>query len=321
MPSNRRGAEDIQPDHGGRRHLRFLTGAKAIFRSTRLIVDAGRTTAAGRSSCEKPSASSSVSADQRTPDPRSIAWSETRGARPRRRPSTSSAGRRRPCSATRSYSSSRRASVSAQEFTLYLTSRAKPTIDVRVRHCVAATFVRYLTWRIEIDLIPRKLCLTRGVGVHPDTMPGHCARRASPSSARCASSIFPPHRQIVPREEGPAAATRRDRPDRHAECRATAGRRIAARIGVARTDRPRQVRNDSEHHTYGRPSMEAGDYAEDLAATMRPRSVSVSMPKDSSGNGTLMGGEIDACLLYDGGDACRAVVDGGHAHPDPAAPR
>ena len=112
------------------------------------------------------------------------------------------------------------------------------------------------------------------------------------------SSIFPPHCQIVTREEGlqllqpgeivfsVLAEMASNEP----------GRRIAATIGVARPADHNKYGYLSEHHSYGQTEAEAGDYAEDLAATMLATTLGIPFDAEKDYNARkeqyFMGGEI-----------------------------
>ncbi len=151
-------------------------------------------------------------------------------------------------------------------------------------------------------LIPRKLFLTRGVGVHREKLTSFemALREANIAHFNLVrvSSIFPPHCQIVSKEEGlpllqpgeivfaVLAEMSTNEP----------GRRIASSIGVARPADVDKYGYLSEHHTYGQTEQEAGDYAEDLAATMLATTLGIQFDAEKDYNERreqyFMGGEI-----------------------------
>lgn len=151
-------------------------------------------------------------------------------------------------------------------------------------------------------LIPRKLCLTRGVGVHKEKLTSFEMALRDAGIAHFnlvrVSSIFPPRCKIVPQAEGLAllqageivfavlAEMSTNEP----------GRRIAASIGVARPTDPDKYGYLSEHHTYGQTEEEAADYAEDLAATMLATTLGIQFDAEKDYNARkeqyMMGGEI-----------------------------
>jgi arginine decarboxylase len=151
-------------------------------------------------------------------------------------------------------------------------------------------------------LIPRKLFLTRGVGVHKEKLTSFemALREAGIAHFNLVrvSSIFPPNCKIISREEGlpllqageivfaVIAEMSTNEP----------GRRIASSIGVARPTDPDKYGYLSEHHTFGQTEKEAGDYAEDLAATMLATTLGIPFDADKDYNARkeqyFMGGEI-----------------------------
>lgn len=151
-------------------------------------------------------------------------------------------------------------------------------------------------------LIPRKLFLTRGVGTHKEKLTSFelALREAGIAQFNLVrvSSIFPPHCQIVSKEEGlqllqpgeivfaVIAEMASNEP----------GRRIASTIGVARPTDHDKYGYLSEHHSYGQTEQEAGDYAEDLAATMLATTLGIGFDAEKDYNERkeqyMMGGEI-----------------------------
>jgi len=139
-------------------------------------------------------------------------------------------------------------------------------------------------------LIPRKMFLTRGVGEHKEKLSSFemALREASIAHFNLVrvSSIFPPNCIIVDREEGlkllqpgevifaVIAEMSSNEP----------GRRIAASIGVARPADRDKYGYLSEHHAYGQTEQEAGDYAEDLAATMLATTLNIAFDADKDYN-------------------------------------
>ena len=121
---------------------------------------------------------------------------------------------------------------------------------------------------------PTKVFLTKGVGVHKDKLASFelALRNAGIEKYNLVfvSSILPPNCKIIPREEGlkilkPGqiifcvfARNQTDEPNRL----------ISAAIGVAIPKETDQYGYLSEHHAFGQKAEIAGEYAEDLAATM-----------------------------------------------------
>lgn len=124
------------------------------------------------------------------------------------------------------------------------------------------------------DFVPKKVFFTRGVGYHSEELASFelALRDADIEQLNLVtvSSIYPPHCEIISREEGvellqPGQITfcvmsRLSSNEPH--------RLIAASVGCA-IPRARDMYGYlSEHHSYGQTEQEAGDYAEDLATMM-----------------------------------------------------
>lgn len=151
-------------------------------------------------------------------------------------------------------------------------------------------------------LVPHKLFLTRGVGVHKEKLTSFemALREAGIAHFNLVrvSSIFPPRCKIIQKEDGlqllqageivftVLAEMSTNEP----------GRRIAASIGIARPAELDKYGYLSEHHTYGQTEKEAGDYAEDLAATMLATTLGIPFDANKDYNERkeqyAMGGEI-----------------------------
>ena len=122
--------------------------------------------------------------------------------------------------------------------------------------------------------VPKGIFFTHGVGVHKDYLSSFelALRDANVEKQNLVtvSSIFPPHCREVSRKE----AGKYMLPGQITHCvmarQATnePNRLIAASIGLARPQDPDLYGYLSEHHSYGETGKRAGDYAEDLAATM-----------------------------------------------------
>ena len=123
-------------------------------------------------------------------------------------------------------------------------------------------------------MIPKKIFYTKGVGVHREKLASFEMALRVAGLAHCnlvlVSSIFPPGCKVVSKEEGLKAL----RPgeivfaiyDR--ESTNEPNRLIAASVGVAIPADPSMHGYLSEHHSFGETDEKAGEYAEDLAASM-----------------------------------------------------
>jgi len=123
-------------------------------------------------------------------------------------------------------------------------------------------------------MVPKRIFFTKGVGVHKEKLASFelALRDAgiAPQNLVLISSIYPPGCKTISKEEG----TKLLRPgeivfgiyDR--ESTNEPNRLIAASVGLAIPADPEQHGYLSEHHAYGETESKAGDYAEDLAASM-----------------------------------------------------
>jgi arginine decarboxylase len=123
-------------------------------------------------------------------------------------------------------------------------------------------------------MIPKYFFLTKGAGKHREQLQSFELALRDAGIQHCnivnVSSIIPSGCKLVPREQGlkkirPGEITfvvlaRNSTNEPH--------RLIASSIGVAIPSGKNHYGYLSEHHSYGQPDDKAGDYAEDLAATM-----------------------------------------------------
>jgi len=115
---------------------------------------------------------------------------------------------------------------------------------------------------------------TKGVGVHKDKLASFELALRAAGIEKCnlvtVSSILPPKCKIIPRKEGlkhlnagqitfcVMARSDTNEPNRL----------VSAAVGIARPKDREHYGYLSEHHGHGETAKKAGDYAEDLAATM-----------------------------------------------------
>ena len=132
-----------------------------------------------------------------------------------------------------------------------------------------------------MNLVPSKIFFTKGSGVHKDKLASFelALRNAgiAPSNLVLISSIFPPGCKRVPREEGIKMLKHGqivfavyDRNDTNEP-----NRLIAASVGVAIPADQTQYGYLSEHRSFGETEEKAGEYAEDLAASMLASSLGI----------------------------------------------
>ena len=139
-------------------------------------------------------------------------------------------------------------------------------------------------------MIPKKMFFTKGVGRHKEYLQSFelALRDAGIEKFNLVSvsSIFPPNCKIISREQGlkylepgQIVFTVMSRNSTNEP-----NRLIASSIGVAIPADESNYGYLSEHHSYGETQEKAGDYAEDLAASMLA---------------TTLGVEFDASKDYD----------------------
>ena len=123
-------------------------------------------------------------------------------------------------------------------------------------------------------MVPKKIFYTKGVGVHKEKLASFEMALRGAGLAHCnlvlVSSIFPPGCKIVSKDEGLKSLKPGEIVfavyDR--ESNNEPNRLIAASVGVAIPADPSMHGYLSEHHSFGETDEKAGEYAEDLAASM-----------------------------------------------------
>lgn len=135
--------------------------------------------------------------------------------------------------------------------------------------------------------VPTKIFFTKGVGKHKEYLTSFELALRSAGIEKCnlvtVSSIYPVGCKRISKEEGlkllsagqitfcVMARNSTNEPNRL----------IASSIGVAIPADPDQYGYLSEHHPYGETEKVAGDYAEDLAATMLATTLGVEFNPDT----------------------------------------
>ena len=137
-------------------------------------------------------------------------------------------------------------------------------------------------------MIPKYFFLTKGVGRHKEQLQSFELALRDAGIQYCnlvnVSSIVPPGCKLVSREQGlkmvqPGEITfvviaRNATNEPH--------RLLASSIGVAIPSRKNQYGYLSEHHSYGQTDGKAGDYAEDLAATMLATTMGIQFDPETA---------------------------------------
>jgi arginine decarboxylase len=139
-----------------------------------------------------------------------------------------------------------------------------------------------------LDLVAKKLFLTKGKGVHEDRLTSFefALRDAGIAGTNIVliSSIFPPEAKLVSKREGlkhikPGQVlftiySRNQTNEPH--------RLISASVGIAQPSDPKRYGYLSEYEAFGQNEKKAGDYAEDIAAQMLASSLGIQFDIDKS---------------------------------------
>ncbi|QLC50188.1 arginine decarboxylase, pyruvoyl-dependent [Methanolobus zinderi] len=137
-------------------------------------------------------------------------------------------------------------------------------------------------------MAPKRAFLTKGFGVHKHRLASFelALRDAQIEKFNLVSvsSILPPNCKIIPKDEGVkqlgageivhCVLARNDTNEPH--------RLVAAAVGTAVPVNEENYGYISEHHSYGEDEETAGEYAEDLAATMLATTLGIEFDIDSA---------------------------------------
>ena len=135
-------------------------------------------------------------------------------------------------------------------------------------------------------MVPSRVFLTKGVGYHKEKLQSFelALRKAGLEKFNLVrvSSIFPPGARIIPRARGltvlnPGEIVHVVMSEAQTN---EPNRLVAAAVGLAVPAEPNAYGYLSEHHAFGETERKAGDYAEDLAATMLASTLGVEFDPD-----------------------------------------
>jgi len=138
------------------------------------------------------------------------------------------------------------------------------------------------------DLVPKKLFLTRGTGIHEDRLTSfeYALREAGIAGTNVVliSSIFPPNAKLISKNQGLKLIksgqilftiySKNQTNEPH--------RLTAASVGIAQPTDKSHYGYLSEYESFGQTEKEAGDYAEDIAAQMLASSLGIPFDIDKS---------------------------------------
>ncbi len=137
--------------------------------------------------------------------------------------------------------------------------------------------------------VPTKMFFTKGVGVHKDRLASFEAALRDAGIEKCnlvyVSSILPPKCKIINRTQGLKELA----PGQITFCVMARNetnepnRLVSAAVGVAvPTNKDSQHGYLSEHHSFGETCEKAGEYAEDLAATMLATTIGIEFDPETA---------------------------------------
>ena len=136
--------------------------------------------------------------------------------------------------------------------------------------------------------VPTKIFFTKGVGIHKDKLASFEVALRQAGIEKCnlvtVSSIFPPHCKIISKEEGVKLLS----PGEITFCVMARvesnepNRLIASSVGLAIPKDTNNYGYLSEHNAFGEKGEKAGEYAEDLAATMLATTLGVEFDSEKS---------------------------------------
>lgn len=139
-------------------------------------------------------------------------------------------------------------------------------------------------------MLPTKIFFTKGVGAHKEYLASFelalRSAKIAPYNLVTISSIYPPGVKRVSREEGikllPPGSIVHSVMARNSTNEPN--RLVSASIGIAKAKDPNQYGYLSEHHPFGETNEKAGEYAEDLAATMLATTLGIEFDPEKSWN-------------------------------------
>lgn len=137
-------------------------------------------------------------------------------------------------------------------------------------------------------MIPSRVFFTKGVGVHKEYLTSFelALRDAgiAPFNLVTVSSIYPPGCKRIPREEGLKLIKPGQIVYLVMSRNATnePNRLVAASVGCAVPSDSEQYGYLSEHHSFGETDSKAGEYAEDLAASMLASTLGIDFDSASA---------------------------------------
>ena len=141
-----------------------------------------------------------------------------------------------------------------------------------------------------LELVAKKLFLTKGKGIHEDRLTSfeYALRDAGIAGTNIVliSSIFPPNAKLISRKDG----LKQIKPGQilftiYSKNQTNEPHRVcAASVGIAQPKNKSRYGYLSEYESFGQNEIQAGDYAEDIAAQMLASSLGIPFDVDKAWN-------------------------------------
>ncbi len=141
-----------------------------------------------------------------------------------------------------------------------------------------------------LELVAKKLFLTKGKGIHEDRLTSfeYALRDAGIAGTNIVliSSIFPPNAKLISRKDG----LKQIKPGQilftiYSKNQTNEPHRVcAASVGIAQPKNKTKYGYLSEYESFGQNEIQAGDYAEDVAAQMLASSLGIPFDVDKAWN-------------------------------------
>ena len=167
-------------------------------------------------------------------------------------------------------------------------------------------------------LVPKRMFFSKGVGYHKDKLQSFELALREAGVEICnlvtVSSIFPPDCKIISKAEGEKFLS----PGQITfvvmarECTNEPNRLVCASIGLASPKDKAQYGYISEHHGFGFTAKKAGDFAEDLAATMLGSTLGIEVDADAAWDERKQVYKVDAKHIFES----RSITQTSKGHKD-----
>lgn len=159
---------------------------------------------------------------------------------------------------------------------------------------------------------------TKGIGYHRNKLQSFELALREAGVEKCnlvsVSSIFPPACKLISKEEGikELKAGQITFVVMARECSNEPNRLLFASIGLAQPKNEERYGYISEHHGFGETAKKAGDFAEDLAATMLGSTLGIELDPDAAWDERKQVYKVDAKHIFES----RSITQTARGHKD-----